>query len=83
VSEKQEINKGFILVPKEVPNRVHKSKYAEEIEAFVSSNEQSSVVQLNGLKRESAYQSFHKVIKKNGYPVELVQRNGSLYIVKV
>jgi hypothetical protein len=78
-----EHDKGFVLIPTEVPQRIRGSKYTEAVESFVSSNEPSGKINLGDTAIETAYQGFHKVLKKSAYPVELTRVNGSLYIKRV
>jgi hypothetical protein len=75
--------KGFELVPKDVPTRVRKSKYAEAVEDFIASNEPSGMIQTDAARLETTYQGFHKALTKNAYPVELMRVNGTLYIKRV
>ena len=74
LSELREKNKGYKLIPKEIPNPNRVGLYASIINSFIESGEESVHVKLEGINPQTALQQLHKAVKRYNHPVRVSQR---------
>jgi hypothetical protein len=76
-------NKGYSLVPKQVPSRQRTSFYKQIITDFIVSGEKSALVDATDRKPVTLIQGLRKVLESEGTPgVKVVQRGQETYLTK-
>jgi len=76
--------KGFTLIPMEVPKIKKPSKYEATVKEFLSSKDKSVRINAPSINLNSLYSGFYRVIKKDYSDKVSVSRiDGELYIEKL
>jgi hypothetical protein len=71
--------KGFQLIPKEVPPIIKLSKYAEVVQNFLSLDKDSALVKLEGTKSSSVRLGLKKAASSFDN-VEVLTKNKEVYL---
>lgn len=76
-------NKGYSLVPKQVPSRQRTSFYKQIVTDFVESGEKSALVEGTDRKPVTLVQGLRKVLEsEESKGIRVVQRGLETYLVK-
>ena len=79
------MSKGYTIEAAEVPKRGGRaagSIYKDAVNDFIAQHAQSAMVTFEGRKTATTVLQLRKAVKSLGVSVGVVQRSGSVYLVK-
>jgi hypothetical protein len=65
-----------------IPNREKYGKIQREIEAFLRTDAEAGIIDNDGRSAESTAASYQVIVKRGKYPVRVVRRMGTVYLVR-
>ena len=65
-----------------IPQRNRYGKIQREIEAFLRTDADAGIVDPDGRSAESTAASYQVIVKRANYPVKVVRRMGTVYLVR-